>query len=156
MRQKHNECEDCSPVRQVAKPWIYPMPTFDQTTFSYRSVLLFPSTNVFPSCSNSTRASQRVQRRCVLPNKANVAFAFPFVSPQFIPRFGSPTPSSVSIRLPFACPILIYFIFIIIFHFSIVLPCIVRQHFFFIWPHICSLSLDVVPTFLEHISSTCG
>lgn len=97
---------------------------------SYRSVFLFPSTNLFPWCSTSTQAFQHVERRCGLPNKANVAFACSFVSPQFIPRIGSPTPSSVSISLPFACPKIFFF------YFNFPSCChvsTVQQHCFFIW-----------------------
>ena len=97
---------------------------------SYRSVFLFPSTSLFPSCSKSTQAFQHVERRCGLPNKANVAFACSFVSPQFIPRIGSPTPSSVSISLPFACPK--FFFSISIFH-RVAMLSTVQQHCFFVW-----------------------
>lgn len=106
MRQKQNECEDGSPARQVEKRWISPCRYSIRPDNDLISIILSFSKHQYISMvlEKNTRAFQHVERPCGLPNKANVAFAFSFVSPQFFPRIGSPTPSSVSISLPFACP----------------------------------------------------
>lgn len=98
------------------------MPIFDQKMISYRSIFLFQAHGVLKVLEHSNH----VEGRCGLSSKANVAFAFSFVSPQFIP-----------VSAPHA---------IVCFHkpptrLSVFFSHHVR-HFFFIWPYLSSLSLD--------------